>query len=78
MKRLLLLALLSTFAMSEVKNISSLEMAQKAEDKRLCKVFIKKAQTYEATMRSDDFAIATLESYKKRIVLHCNSIIIKS
>jgi len=44
------------------------------EDKRLCKVFIKKAHNYKDTMREDKFSKATLDSYKQRVVSHCSTV----
>lgn len=70
MKKLILLAFMSTFAMSGMTN----ESANKAiENDRLCKIFTKKAETYESTMRDDSLAEATLVSYKKRVSVYCNS-----
>lgn len=73
MKKLILLALMSTLAMSggfTNMNSSTVE----SEDIRLCKVFIKKAHTYKDTMRSDKLAQATLDSYKGRVVSHCGAV----
>jgi len=73
-KLILLLALVSTYAMSGftsgtvMKNTST-----ENEDKKLCKVYIKKAHSYKETMRSDKFAQATLDTYKDRVVSHCGA-----
>jgi hypothetical protein len=76
MKKLILLALTSVFAMSgdftSFKNVNS-----ENENKRLCKVFIKKAHSYKETMRSDELAQATLDSYKDRVVTHCGAVTAK-
>ena len=48
------------------------------EDKRLCKVYIKKAHNYKETMRSDKLAQATFDSYKDRVVSHCGAMNKKS
>lgn len=73
MKKLILLALMSTLAMSGgFTNMNSSTVEN--EDKRLCKVFIKKAHTYKDTMRSDELAQATLDSYKGRVVSHCGAV----
>ena len=42
-----------------------------AEHKRLCKVFNEKIIAYKKNMRDDDFAKATLKSYKKRAAYFC-------
>lgn len=47
------------------------EMKQQ-ENERLCKLFTEKAETYRETMRSDDLAFATLESYRKRAEIYCS------
>lgn len=44
------------------------------ENERLCKLFTDKAETYRETMRSDDLAFATLESYKKRAEVYCSKV----
>jgi len=75
MKKLLILAIITTYAMSgftsgtAMKNFSTVE-----EDKRLCKVFIKKAHKYQATMNNTELAKTTLESYKDRVVSHCSTV----
>jgi hypothetical protein len=78
MKKLILLALMSTFAMSEFTTGTSMKVESvDTEDKRLCKVFIKKAHSYKETMRSDKLAQATLDSYKNRVVTHCSAVALK-
>ena len=75
MKNILILTIMSTYAMSgftsgtAMKNFSTVE-----DDKRLCKVFIKKAQNYKATMSDTVLAKATLDSYKDRVVSHCSTV----
>ena len=44
------------------------------DDKRLCKVFIKKAHNYKETMNDSKFAQATLDSYKERVVSYCSTV----
>ena len=74
-KIILLITIMTTYAMSgftsgtSMKNFSTVE-----DDKRLCKVFIKKAQKYQATMSDTELAKATLESYKDRVVSHCSTV----
>lgn len=75
MKKLILLAIMSTYAMSgffsgtNMKSFSTVN-----EDKRLCKVFIKKAHNYKANMDDSKYAEATLDSYKERVVEHCSTV----
>jgi len=42
------------------------------EDERLCKVFQEKMKRYKATMRDDELAYTTLESYKQRAYIFCS------
>ncbi|MFT7879491.1 MAG: hypothetical protein ABXS91_03765 [Sulfurimonas sp.] len=44
------------------------------ENERLCKLFTEKAETYRETMRSDDLAFSTLESYQKRAEIYCSKV----
>jgi len=78
MIKLIILALMSTFAMSEFTTGTNMNsMTVESEDKRLCKVFIKKAHSYKETMRSDKLAQATLDLYKDRVVTHCSTVALK-
>ena len=73
MKKLILLALTSVFALSgDFTTFNSVDTAN--ENKRLCKVFIQKAHTYKDTMRSDKLAQATLDSYKDSVVTYCGAV----
>lgn len=65
MKKLTLLVLASTFAMSGFFNEAQVEeeKAQKAEAARLCKIYTEKTEKYKETMRNDDLAKATLKNY---------------
>ena len=65
MKKLTLLVLVSTFAMSGFFNDAQVEQekAQKEEAARLCKIYTEKTENYKATMRNDEFAQATLKNY---------------
>jgi len=65
MKKLLLLAIATAFAMGG--DFTS-------ENTRLCKAYIKKAHTYTDTMRSDELAQATLDVYKDKVVAHCGAV----
>jgi len=65
MKKIILLALVSTFAMSGFFNEAQVkqEKEQKAEAARLCKIYTTKTEKYKETMRDDDLARATLKNY---------------
>ena len=63
---------MSTFAMSGFTNEAELKAAESNENARLCKMFTEKAQNYESTMRNDELAAATLESYKQRMSTYCS------
>ena len=65
MKKLLLLAIATVFAMGGDYT---------SENTRLCKAYIKKAHAYTETMRSDELAQATLEVYKDKVVAHCGAV----
>lgn len=74
MKKLMLLALMSTFAMSGFfTNEAELQAAESNENARLCKIFTEKVEDYESTMRNDELAAATLESYKQRMSTYCSN-----
>lgn len=65
MKKLILLAVVSTFAMSGFFNESQIEQekVQKDEAARLCKIYTEKTQKYKENMRNDELAEATLKNY---------------
>jgi len=69
MKKVLLVAIMSSYAMSGFFNDTQLQ--EKMEEKRLCKIFIKKAHAYMNNMRDDTLAQVTLESYKNKVVKYC-------
>lgn len=70
----MLLALMSTFAMSGFfTNEAELQAAESNENARLCKIFTEKVEDYESTMRNDELAAATLESYKQRMSTYCSN-----
>ncbi len=78
-KIILLITLVSTYLMSGFTSGTTIQSnSTENEDKRLCKVYIKKAHTYKETMRSDEYAQATLNSYKDRVVSHCGALNEKS
>lgn len=67
MKNLLLLTIITSFAMSGFfieKDTKAQEQA--IENARLCKIFTQKAESYKATLRDDTLAKASLQSYEKR------------
>ncbi len=47
------------------------EKPEPTNNKELCKLFTDKAAAYEATMRDDQYAQATLQSYKDRAAVYC-------
>ena len=65
MRKLILLAVVSTFAMSGFFNEAQVEQekAQKEEAARLCKIYTTKTEKYKETMRNDELAEATLANY---------------
>ena len=79
MKKLILLALMSVYAMSGFTNEAEIKAIETAkENDRLCTIFTKKVETYESTMRDDSLAEATLVSYKKRKDTFCDAFAVKS
>lgn len=79
MKKLILLALMSAYAMSGFTNEAEMKAIETAkENDRLCKIFTKKVDTYESTMRNDALAEATLVSYKQRKSAFCDASAVKS
>ncbi len=78
MKKLIVLALMSTFAMSGFTNETELKAVESNENARLCKMFTEKVENYQSTMRNDELADATLESYKKRMSTFCSTSSVKS
>jgi len=79
MKKLILLALMSVYAMSGLINEAEIKAIETAkENDRLCQIFIKKVDTYESTMRNDGLAEATLVSYKQRKDAFCNASTVKA
>jgi len=65
MKKIILMALVSTFAMSGFFNDAQVkqEKEQKEEAARLCKIYTTKTEKYKESMRNDEFAQATLANY---------------
>lgn len=74
MKKLILLALMSAYAMSGSFNETETKAIETAnENARLCKIFTHKVEAYKASMRKDTLAEATLVSYEKRKDSFCNT-----
>ncbi len=79
MKKIILLALFSTLAMSGFINEAEIKAKETAkENNRLCKIFTNKVDTYKATMRNDGLAEATLVSYEKRMDSYCSAPAVKA
>ena len=76
MKKIVLMALVSTFAMSGFFNEAQVEQekAQKAEAARLCKIYTEKTEKYKESMRDDDLAKATLKNYVRVENKYCSKI----
>ena len=81
MKKLILLALMTTFAMSAVTAMNSFSTSEELKDlenKRteieLCKTSIKYAHAYKDTMEKNEAAESTLAYYKKDVVENCGTI----
>jgi NAD/NADP transhydrogenase alpha subunit len=74
MKKMILLALVSTFAFSGFFNTEAeTEKQQKEEAARLCKVFTMKAEKYKKSMRNDTYAKKTLANYIAKEQKFCNA-----
>lgn len=73
-KVLVLLGILSSLALASDTSIfeHKTEKPEPADNKEMCKLFTEKAAAYEATMRHDEYAEATLQSYKDRAAIYCN------
>ena len=81
MKKLLLLALLSVFAVSGLTNMNPFnkkielkDVDTKRTDVELCKTSIKYAHAYKDTMAKDEAAKTALNYYKKDVVANCGKI----
>ena len=72
MKSIILISLISTFALSGFySDDNSAVKAEYAENERLCKIFTVKAEKYKETMRDDVLATASLASYEHRASIFC-------
>ena len=81
MKKLLLLALMSAFAISGFTNMNpfnkKIELSDidtKRTEVELCKTSIKYAHAYKDTMAKDEVAKTALNYYKKDVVANCGTI----
>jgi len=74
MKKVILFALLSAFAMGGFFNEKQVEKEkeQKMEAQRLCKIYTQKTEKYRETMRDDDLARATLKNYVRIENKYCS------
>jgi len=72
MKKLLLIALLSTFAMSEVAQTRLGKYTQ------ICKSYIDEAKAFQETMGTDEISKQTFEFYKDKVRIHCGTIASKT
>lgn len=74
MKKLIVLAFMSILTVNSVANeIQSKAVESADENTRLCQLFKDKVAKYEASMRNDGLAEATLVSYKERMDKFCNT-----
>ena len=74
MKKLIVLAFMSILTVNSVANeIQSKAVESADENTRLCQLFKDKVTKYEASMRNDGLAEATLVSYKERMDKFCNT-----
>jgi hypothetical protein len=62
-KLMIVITLISTFAINGFAKESEADKAQKAEAERLCKIYTEKAEKYKESMRDDEMAQATLDNY---------------
>jgi len=76
MRKIILIALVSTYAMSGFFNEAQIkkEKEQNLEAARLCKIYTDKTEKYKKTMRNDEFAQATLENYVRVENIYCGKI----
>jgi len=74
MKALLAVLFLATSMQAGFFKAEESQESMKAakENERLCQLFTEKAETYKKTMREDDLAKKTLESYEKRASIYCH------
>jgi len=72
MKSIILISLLSTFALSGFYNDdNSAAQSEYAENERLCKIFTAKVEKYKESIREDVLAAASLASYEHRAEIFC-------
>ncbi len=71
MKKIVLMAALTALVAGASSDFHKVEHLKKYKNERLCKVFQEKIVNYQKHMRDDDYARATLASYKKRAAMFC-------
>ena len=71
MKKLLLILLLSTFAMSETVE------SKLGKYTKICKSYIEEAKAFQSTMTNDELSKQTFEFYKNKVRIHCGTIAAK-
>jgi hypothetical protein len=72
MKSIILITLVSTFALSGFYNDDNSESkSEYTENERLCKIFTKKVDEYKKSIRDDVLAAASLASYEHRAEIFC-------
>jgi len=75
MKNLLLLTIITSFAMSGFFPETDTQAEQEAaENTRFCKVFTQKVESYKEDLREDTLAQATLKSYEERRDRFCDRV----
>ena len=73
MKKLVAVVLLGSFAAMGAANAAGYVQTQE-EAKRLCEIFKKKTEDYRKSMRNDELAHKTLESYIARENKFCSKV----
>jgi len=72
MKKLLLIALLSTFSMSEVVSTNQ------GKSTKVCQTYIKYAKAFKEDMGDDAVSKEMLNFYKDKVRVHCGTLVAKS
>ena len=72
MKKLLLIAVLSTFAMSEVAE------TKLGKYTKICKAYIAEAKAFQTSMGDDEISKQTFEFHKDKVRIHCGTLMAKT
>ena len=72
MKKIAILWIMGAVALMASQSFAQVQK-HNYKNERLCKLFQQKALTYQKHMRNDDYAKATLASYKKRAKMFCGN-----